>query len=95
LSDATICPAEPWPLAILMLKNRTFEIKVTAQTDGTFTVTNTRNGFSKTCAPNAGTNWHDVRPFDHSKLPCGRSRRGLWALAGFCAKVSLIAVGAI
>jgi hypothetical protein len=48
LGDATICPAEPWPLAILMLKNRTFEIKVTAQTDGTFTVTNARNSFSKT-----------------------------------------------
>jgi competence protein ComEC len=31
-------------------------IKVTAQTDGTFTVTNTRNGFAKTYAPNAGTN---------------------------------------
>jgi beta-lactamase superfamily II metal-dependent hydrolase len=31
-------------------------IKVTAQSDGTFTVTNTRNGFSKTYAPNAGTN---------------------------------------
>jgi competence protein ComEC len=31
-------------------------IKVAAQTDGTFTVTNTRNGFSKTYAPNAGTN---------------------------------------
>ena len=31
-------------------------IKVTAQTDGTFTVTNTRNGFVKTYAPNAGTN---------------------------------------
>jgi competence protein ComEC len=32
--------------------------KVTAQTDGTFTVTNTRNGFAKTYAPNgrAGTN---------------------------------------
>jgi hypothetical protein len=48
LGDATICPAEPRPLAILMLKNRTFEIKVTAQTDGTFTVTNARNSFSKT-----------------------------------------------
>jgi hypothetical protein len=31
-------------------------IKVTAQRDGTFTVTNTRNGFSKTYAPVAGTN---------------------------------------
>ena len=33
-------------------------IKVSAQTDGTFTVTNTRNGFSKTYRPNgrAGTN---------------------------------------
>ncbi len=31
-------------------------IKVTAQTDGTFTVTNTRNGFAKTYAPNAGMN---------------------------------------
>lgn len=31
-------------------------IKVTAQRDGTFTVTNTRNGFAKTYAPNAGTN---------------------------------------
>jgi beta-lactamase superfamily II metal-dependent hydrolase len=32
--------------------------KVTAQTDGTFTVTNTRNGFAKTYSPNgrAGTN---------------------------------------
>ena len=33
-----------------------FWIKVTAQSDGTFTVTNTRNGFSKTYKPNAGTN---------------------------------------
>jgi hypothetical protein len=39
-----------------MLKNRSFEIKARAHTDGTFTVTNTRNGFSKTYAPNAGTN---------------------------------------
>jgi competence protein ComEC len=31
-------------------------IKVTAKTDGTFTVTNTRNGFAKTYAPNAATN---------------------------------------
>jgi hypothetical protein len=31
-------------------------IKVTAQLDGTFTVTNTRNGFSKTYARNTGTN---------------------------------------
>jgi len=31
-------------------------IKVTAQADGTFTVTNTRNGFAKSYAPNAGTN---------------------------------------
>jgi len=31
-------------------------IKVTAQTNGTFTVTNTRNGFAKTYAPNVGTN---------------------------------------
>ena len=31
-------------------------IKVTAQRDGTFTVTNTRNGFAKTYAPVAGTN---------------------------------------
>jgi hypothetical protein len=33
-------------------------IKVSAQTDGTFTVTNTRNGFSKTYRANgrAGTN---------------------------------------
>jgi len=31
-------------------------IKVTARTDGTFTVTNTRNGFAKTYAPNTGTN---------------------------------------
>ena len=31
-------------------------IKVTAQRDGTFTVTNTRNGFAKTYKPNAGTN---------------------------------------
>jgi competence protein ComEC len=31
-------------------------IKVTAQPDGTFTVTNTRNGFAKTYAPNTGTN---------------------------------------
>jgi beta-lactamase superfamily II metal-dependent hydrolase len=31
-------------------------IKVSAQTDGTFTVTNGRNGFSKTYAPAAGTN---------------------------------------
>jgi beta-lactamase superfamily II metal-dependent hydrolase len=30
--------------------------KVTAQTDGTFTVTNTRNGFAKTYVPIAGTN---------------------------------------
>ena len=30
--------------------------KVTAQRDGTFTVTNTRNGFAKTYAPVAGTN---------------------------------------
>jgi competence protein ComEC len=33
-----------------------FWIKVTAQPDGTFTVTNTRNGFAKTYAPNTGTN---------------------------------------
>jgi competence protein ComEC len=33
-----------------------FWIKVTAQSDGTFTVTNTRNGFSKTYTPNAGSN---------------------------------------
>jgi len=31
-------------------------IKVTARADGTFTVTNTRNGFAKTYAPNTGTN---------------------------------------
>jgi competence protein ComEC len=31
-------------------------IKVTAQQDGTFTVTNTRNGFAKTYRPNAATN---------------------------------------
>jgi competence protein ComEC len=31
-------------------------IKVTAQSDGTFTVTNTRNGFAKTYAPKAATN---------------------------------------
>jgi competence protein ComEC len=31
-------------------------IKVTAQADGTFTVTNTRNGFAKTYAPKSGTN---------------------------------------
>jgi competence protein ComEC len=31
-------------------------IKVTAQVDGTFTVTNTRNGFAKTYTPNVGTN---------------------------------------
>jgi competence protein ComEC len=31
-------------------------IKVTAQSDGTFTVTNTRNGFAKTYAPKNGTN---------------------------------------
>jgi competence protein ComEC len=31
-------------------------IKVTAQKDGTFTVTNTRNGFAKTYTPNSGTN---------------------------------------
>jgi len=31
-------------------------IKVTAQQNGTFTVTNTRNGFAKTYAPNAATN---------------------------------------
>jgi beta-lactamase superfamily II metal-dependent hydrolase len=30
--------------------------KVQAQTDGTFTVTNTRNGFSKTYSPNGATN---------------------------------------
>jgi competence protein ComEC len=33
-----------------------FWIKVTAQSDGTFTVTNTRNAFSKTYKPNAGSN---------------------------------------
>lgn len=33
-----------------------FWIKVSAQQDGTFTVTNQRNGFSKTYAPAAGTN---------------------------------------
>jgi hypothetical protein len=31
-------------------------IKVSAQADGTFTVTNTRNGFAKTYAPKAATN---------------------------------------
>ena len=31
-------------------------IKVAAQSDGTFTVTNTRNGFAKAYAPNAGSN---------------------------------------
>jgi competence protein ComEC len=31
-------------------------IKVTAQKDGSFTVTNTRNGFAKTYTPNSGTN---------------------------------------
>jgi len=31
-------------------------IKVTAQNDGTFTVTNTRNGFAKTYRPSPGTN---------------------------------------
>jgi competence protein ComEC len=31
-------------------------IKVTAQKDGTFTVTNTRNGFAKTYTPSSGTN---------------------------------------
>jgi hypothetical protein len=31
-------------------------IKVTAQSDGAFTVTNTRNGFAKTYAPNVGSN---------------------------------------
>jgi competence protein ComEC len=33
-----------------------FWIKVSARADGTFTVTNQRNGFSKTYAPGAGTN---------------------------------------
>jgi len=35
---------------------RAYWIKVQAQADGTFTVTNTRNGFAKTYAPKAATN---------------------------------------
>jgi hypothetical protein len=35
---------------------RAYWIKVSAQADGTFTVTNTRNGFAKTYAPKAATN---------------------------------------
>jgi competence protein ComEC len=35
---------------------RAYWIKVSAQPDGTFTVTNTRNGFAKTYVPQTGTN---------------------------------------